>query len=41
MKDFADFYDEISSQKGAKKRAGIVLKYVKKHNLKPEIVVES
>ena len=39
-KDFADFYDQISSQKGAKERANSVLKYVKKLGLKPKNILE-
>lgn len=40
MKDFADFYDDISGQKGAKLRALSVLKYVRKYKLAPKNILE-
>lgn len=39
-KDFSDFYDQISSEKGAKERSESVLKHVKKQGLKPKRILE-
>jgi len=39
-KQFADFWDQISSRKGAKSRADKVLKYIKKHSSKSNSILE-